>query len=166
LEAAHAKSPRPRPITPDAGHLDPNSRWWPKTSSASSSGTRRRPAEPTSRAGRCPRQRAAAGDGVRVARERAAQPRPCSGTPRPVRSRCGAVGPRQAGFGPVAQAQPARPGQAQFELHQDRGSGRRIITRKSVEIDQNVAAGRNLLTLVSLEDLWVTRTSRKPSSST
>jgi membrane fusion protein (multidrug efflux system) len=31
-----------------------------------------------------------------------------------------------------------------------------IITRKSVEINQNVAAGQNLLTLVSLEDLWVT----------
>ena len=31
-----------------------------------------------------------------------------------------------------------------------------IITRKSVEIDQNVSAGQNLLTLVSLEDIWVT----------
>ncbi len=31
-----------------------------------------------------------------------------------------------------------------------------IITRKSVEIDQNVSAGQNLLTLVSLGDLWVT----------
>jgi membrane fusion protein (multidrug efflux system) len=31
-----------------------------------------------------------------------------------------------------------------------------IITRKSVEIDQNLAAGQNLLTLVSLQDLWVT----------
>ncbi len=31
-----------------------------------------------------------------------------------------------------------------------------IITRKSVEIDQNVSAGQNLMTLVSLEDLWVT----------
>jgi membrane fusion protein (multidrug efflux system) len=30
-----------------------------------------------------------------------------------------------------------------------------IITRKSVEVDQNVSAGQNLLTLVSLEDLWV-----------
>jgi membrane fusion protein (multidrug efflux system) len=30
-----------------------------------------------------------------------------------------------------------------------------IITRKSVEIDQNVAPGQNLLTLVSLQDLWV-----------
>ncbi len=31
-----------------------------------------------------------------------------------------------------------------------------IITRKSVELDENVSAGQNLLTLVSLEDLWVT----------
>ena len=31
-----------------------------------------------------------------------------------------------------------------------------IVTRKSMEIDQNVAAGQNLLTLVSLQDLWVT----------
>jgi membrane fusion protein (multidrug efflux system) len=31
-----------------------------------------------------------------------------------------------------------------------------IITRKSVEIDQNLAAGQNLLTLVSLQDLWIT----------
>ncbi len=31
-----------------------------------------------------------------------------------------------------------------------------IITRKSVEINQNIASGQNLLTLVSLEDIWVT----------
>lgn len=31
-----------------------------------------------------------------------------------------------------------------------------IITKKSVEADENVAAGQNLLTLVSLENLWVT----------
>jgi membrane fusion protein (multidrug efflux system) len=31
-----------------------------------------------------------------------------------------------------------------------------IITRKSVEINQNVSVGQNLLTLVSLEGLWVT----------
>jgi membrane fusion protein (multidrug efflux system) len=31
-----------------------------------------------------------------------------------------------------------------------------IITRKSIEVDQNVAAGQNLLTLVSLNDIWVT----------
>ena len=31
-----------------------------------------------------------------------------------------------------------------------------IITRKSVEINQNVATGQNLMTLVSLEHIWVT----------
>ena len=31
-----------------------------------------------------------------------------------------------------------------------------IITRKSVEVDQNVSVGQNLLTLVSLEGLWIT----------
>jgi membrane fusion protein (multidrug efflux system) len=31
-----------------------------------------------------------------------------------------------------------------------------IITRKSVEINQNVSTGQNLLTLVSLQGLWVT----------
>jgi membrane fusion protein, multidrug efflux system len=31
-----------------------------------------------------------------------------------------------------------------------------IITRKSVELNQNVSVGQNLLTLVSLEDIWVT----------
>ncbi len=31
-----------------------------------------------------------------------------------------------------------------------------LITRKSVEIDQNIAAGQNLMTLVSLEGVWVT----------
>jgi membrane fusion protein (multidrug efflux system) len=31
-----------------------------------------------------------------------------------------------------------------------------IITRKSVEIDQNVSSGQSLMTLVSLEGIWVT----------
>jgi len=31
-----------------------------------------------------------------------------------------------------------------------------IITRKSVEVNQNVAVGQNLLTLVSLQNIWVT----------
>jgi membrane fusion protein (multidrug efflux system) len=31
-----------------------------------------------------------------------------------------------------------------------------IITRKSVEVGQNVSVGQNLLTLVSLQDIWVT----------
>jgi membrane fusion protein (multidrug efflux system) len=31
-----------------------------------------------------------------------------------------------------------------------------IITRKSLEVNQNVSAGQNLLTLVQLDDIWVT----------
>ncbi len=31
-----------------------------------------------------------------------------------------------------------------------------IITRKSVEVDQNVSSGQNMLTLVSLSDIWIT----------
>ena len=31
-----------------------------------------------------------------------------------------------------------------------------IVTRKSVELNQNVSSGQNLMTLVSLDDLWVT----------
>jgi membrane fusion protein (multidrug efflux system) len=31
-----------------------------------------------------------------------------------------------------------------------------IVTRKTVEINQNVSVGQNLLTLVSLDDIWVT----------
>ncbi len=31
-----------------------------------------------------------------------------------------------------------------------------IITRKSLEINQNISVGQNLMTLVSLDDLWVT----------
>ena len=31
-----------------------------------------------------------------------------------------------------------------------------IVTRKSVEINQNVSVGQNLMTLVSLDDIWIT----------
>jgi membrane fusion protein (multidrug efflux system) len=31
-----------------------------------------------------------------------------------------------------------------------------IITRKSVELNQNVSVGQNLMTLVSLDDIWIT----------
>ena len=57
----------------------------------------------------------------------------------------------------VAQAQ-AQLDQAKLNLSYTKivAPAAGIITRKSVELDQNVAAGQNLLTLVSLEDLWVT----------
>ncbi len=31
-----------------------------------------------------------------------------------------------------------------------------IITRKSVEVGQNVSVGQNMMTLVSLDDIWIT----------
>jgi membrane fusion protein (multidrug efflux system) len=57
----------------------------------------------------------------------------------------------------VAQAQ-AQLDQARLNLSYTKivAPAAGIITRKSVEVDQNVTAGQNLLTLVSLDDLWVT----------
>lgn len=57
----------------------------------------------------------------------------------------------------VAQAQ-AQLDQAKLNLSYTKivAPAAGIITRKSVEINQNLAVGQNLLTLVSLEDLWVT----------
>ena len=100
----------------------------------------------------------AAGDGVRVARERAAQAQALQ--------RYAQTGPQQVAaqsarakqaLAQVAQAQ-AQLDQAKLNLSYTKivAPAAGIITRKSVEIDQNVAAGQNLLTLVSLEDLWVT----------
>ena len=100
----------------------------------------------------------AAVDGVKVALEREAQAQ---------------AGLKYAQTGPQqVAAQSARAKQAQAQVEQAQAQldmaklnlsytrivapAAGIITRKSVEIDQNVAAGQNLLTLVSLEDLWIT----------
>jgi membrane fusion protein (multidrug efflux system) len=57
----------------------------------------------------------------------------------------------------VAQAQ-AQLDQAKLNLGYTRivAPAAGIITRKSVEVNQNLAPGQNLLTLVSLEGLWIT----------
>jgi membrane fusion protein (multidrug efflux system) len=100
----------------------------------------------------------AAGDGVRVARERETQAQ--------AGLKFAQTGPQQvaAQSARAKQAQ-AQMVQAQAQLDQARlnlsytkivAPVAGIITRKSVEINQNVAAGQNLLTLVSLEGLWVT----------
>ncbi len=100
----------------------------------------------------------AAGDGVRVAHEREMQAQ--------AMLKYAETGPQQVA------AQSARARQAQALVQQAQAQldmaklnlsytkivapAAGIITRKSVEIDQNVSAGQNLLTLVSLQDLWVT----------
>jgi len=100
----------------------------------------------------------AAADGIRVARQREAQAQALF--------KYAQTGPQQVA------AQSARAKQAQAQVQQAQAQldqaklnlsytkivapGAGIITRKSVEINQNVSVGQNLLTLVSLEDLWVT----------
>jgi len=100
----------------------------------------------------------AAVDGVKVALEREAQAQ---------------AGLKYAQTGPQqVAAQSARARQAQAQVAQAQAQldmaklnlsytkivapAAGIITRKSVEINQNVAPGQNLLMLVSLEGLWVT----------
>jgi membrane fusion protein (multidrug efflux system) len=100
----------------------------------------------------------AAAEGVRVARQREMQSQALL--------KYAQTGPQQvvAQNARAKQAQ-AQVAQAQAQLDQAKlnlGYTRivaptaGIITRKSVEINQNVASGQNLLTLVSLEGLWVT----------
>ena len=100
----------------------------------------------------------AAGDGVKVAYQREAQAR--------AQLTYAQTGPQQVSA-QSARAKQARAqvAQAQAQLDQARlnlgytkivAPTAGIITRKSLEINQNVASGQNLLTLVSLEGLWVT----------
>jgi len=100
----------------------------------------------------------AAGDAVHVANEKAAQSQ--------AQLKNAQTGPQQVA------AQNARYKQAEAEVQRAQAQldqanlnlsytkivapAAGIITRKSVEINQNVSTGQNLLTLVSLEDLWVT----------
>jgi membrane fusion protein (multidrug efflux system) len=100
----------------------------------------------------------AAADAVKVAHQREAQAQ--------AQLKYAETGPQQV----VAQSARAKQAQAQVaeaqaQLDQARlnlgytkivAPAAGIITRKSVEIDQNVATGQDLLTLVSLEGLWVT----------
>jgi membrane fusion protein (multidrug efflux system) len=100
----------------------------------------------------------AANDAVRIAREKVSQAQD--------QLKYAETGPQQV------QAQSARAKQAEAQVEQaqaqlDQAKLNRsytrivapqggIITRKSVEVNQNVSVGQNLLTLVSLEDIWIT----------
>ena len=100
----------------------------------------------------------AARDGVRVARERESQSQ--------AQFRYAQTAPQQVAMQSarakqaVAQvlAAQAQLDQAKLNLGYTKiyAPEAGIITRKSVEINQNVSTGQNLLTLVSLEGLWVT----------
>jgi membrane fusion protein (multidrug efflux system) len=100
----------------------------------------------------------AASEGVRVAREREAGSQ--------ASLKYAQTGPQQiAAQDARARQAEAQVQQAQAQLDQANlnlsytkivAPEAGIITRKSVEINQNVSVGQNLLTLVSLEDIWVT----------
>jgi membrane fusion protein, multidrug efflux system len=100
----------------------------------------------------------AASDGVRVAHEREAgaeaQFKYAQTAPQQVAAQDAKAKQAEA---QVKQAQ-AQLDQAKLNLSYTKivAPEAGIITRKSVEIDQNVSSGQNLLTLVSLEDLWIT----------
>jgi membrane fusion protein (multidrug efflux system) len=100
----------------------------------------------------------AASDGVRVAHDRESQSQ--------AQQKSAETGPQQV----AVQSARAKAAQAQVEGAQAQLDQANLnlsytkivapaagtITRKSVEIDQNLSTGQNILTLVSLEDLWVT----------
>ncbi len=100
----------------------------------------------------------AAASGIRVARDREAQSLALL--------KYAQTGPQQvAAQNARAKQAEAQVKQAQAQLDQARlnlsytriiAPADGIVTRKSVEINQNVGVGQNLLTLVSLEDIWVT----------
>jgi membrane fusion protein (multidrug efflux system) len=100
----------------------------------------------------------AASDGVRIAHEREASSLALL--------KYAQTGPQQVAVQNArAKAAEAQVQQAQAQLDQAKlnlsycvikAPEAGIITRKSVEINQNVSAGQNLLTLVSLQGLWIT----------
>ena len=100
----------------------------------------------------------AAADGVRLAHEKELQAK--------AMLKYAETGPQQiAAQDAKARQAEAQVQQAQAQLDQAKlnlsyckivAPADGIITRKSVEIDQNISPGQNLLTLVSLQDIWVT----------
>jgi membrane fusion protein (multidrug efflux system) len=100
----------------------------------------------------------AAADGVRVAHEKEQQAEAMQNYAKTAPQQVAAQSARaKQAEAQVEQAQ-AQLDQAKLNLSYTKivAPADGIITRKSVEIDQNVGAGQNLLTLVSLQDLWIT----------
>jgi len=100
----------------------------------------------------------AAEDAVRVARDRLAQSQ--------AQLQYAKTAPKQVAIQKArADQAAAQVAQAQAQLEQARlnlsytkiiAPENGIVTRKSVEINQNVSVGQNMMTLVSLDDVWIT----------
>lgn len=100
----------------------------------------------------------AAEDAIRVARDRLAQSQ--------ASLQYAQTAPKQVAIQKArADQAAAQVAQAQAQLEQARlnlsytkiiAPENGIVTRKSVEINQNVSVGQNMMTLVSLDDIWIT----------
>ena len=100
----------------------------------------------------------AAEDAIRVARDRLAQSQ--------AQLQYAQTAPKQVAIQKArADQAAAQVAQAQAQLEQARlnlsytkiiAPENGIVTRKSVEINQNVSVGQNMMTLVSLDDIWIT----------
>lgn len=100
----------------------------------------------------------AAADGVRVARDREAQSQALLKYAQTAPQQVAAQNARaKQAVAQVQQAQ-AQLDQAKLNLSYTKivAPVDGIVTRKSVEINQNVSVGQNLMTLVSLDDIWIT----------
>jgi membrane fusion protein, multidrug efflux system len=100
----------------------------------------------------------AAADGVRVAHERELQAQASLTSAETAPEQVAAQNAKAKQADAQVQQAQAQLDQAKLNLSYCKivAPADGIITRKSVEIDQNVSNGQNLLTLVSLQDLWIT----------
>lgn len=100
----------------------------------------------------------AASDAVRVARERESSAHAMFKYAQTGPQQVAAENARARQAAAMVQQAQAQLDQAQLNLSYTKivAPEDGIVTRKSVEVDQNVSPGQNLLTLVSLHDIWVT----------
>ncbi len=100
----------------------------------------------------------AAEDGLRVAHEREQEAQAAKSYAQTGPQQVAAQNARARQAEAQVQQAQAQLDQAQLNLSYTKivAPADGIITRKSIEVDQNVAAGQNLLTLVSLNDIWIT----------
>ncbi len=100
----------------------------------------------------------AAADGVRVAHERELQAQASLKSAETAPEQVAAQNAKAKQADAQVQQAQAQLDQAKLNLSYTKivAPADGIITHKSVEVDQNLAVGQNLLTLVSLQDLWIT----------
>jgi membrane fusion protein, multidrug efflux system len=100
----------------------------------------------------------AAADGVRVAHERELQAQASLKSAETAPEQVAAQDAKAKQADAQVQQAQAQLDQAKLNLSYTKivAPADGIITSKSVEIDQNLSVGQNLLTLVSLQDLWIT----------